>query len=195
MDDVLLVAATEGELAPLRGGPARAGIRTLVCGIGPVAAAVAVARELALDGPVRAVVCLGTAGVRPGRGLAIGDVVVGDVALLRLGVGERGRLLRRDADPALLDTARAALPEAQIAPIETVLAVGAGADADVEAMEGFAVLEAARAAGIPAIEVRAISNLVTDPRERWRLTDAAALAAEAAGRLAAAVSAGRAVPA
>jgi futalosine hydrolase len=40
--------------------------------------------------------------------------------------------------------------------------------ADVESMEGFAVLRAAERAGIPAIEVRGISNIVGDrARGRW----------------------------
>ena len=38
----------------------------------------------------------------------------------------------------------------------------------VEAMEGFAVLRAARQAGVPAVELRAISNVVEEPdRARW----------------------------
>jgi futalosine hydrolase len=38
----------------------------------------------------------------------------------------------------------------------------------VEAMEGFGVLRAAADAGVPAVEVRAISNAIGEPdRERW----------------------------
>jgi futalosine hydrolase len=40
-------------------------------------------------------------------------------------------------------------------------------------MEGFGVLRAAALAGVPAVEVRAISNLVAEAdRGRWRVTDA-----------------------
>jgi nucleoside phosphorylase len=43
----------------------------------------------------------------------------------------------------------------------------------VEAMEGFAVLRAAALAGVPALEVRAVSNEIGEPdRARWRLTEA-----------------------
>jgi futalosine hydrolase len=39
---------------------------------------------------------------------------------------------------------------------------------EVESMEGFAVLRAAEIAGVPAVEVRGISNIVTDrARSRW----------------------------
>ncbi len=41
-------------------------------------------------------------------------------------------------------------------------------DADVESMEGFAVLRAAAIAGVPAIEVRGISNYVGDrTKSEW----------------------------
>jgi len=40
----------------------------------------------------------------------------------------------------------------------------------VEAMEGFGVLRAAALAGVPAVEVRAISNEIgEDDRSRWDL--------------------------
>jgi nucleoside phosphorylase len=40
-------------------------------------------------------------------------------------------------------------------------------------MEGFAVLRAAALAGVPALEVRAVSNEIGEPdRARWRLTEA-----------------------
>jgi nucleoside phosphorylase len=40
----------------------------------------------------------------------------------------------------------------------------------IEAMEGFGVLRAAALAGVPAVEVRAISNELGEPdRGRWQL--------------------------
>jgi futalosine hydrolase len=40
-------------------------------------------------------------------------------------------------------------------------------------MEGFGVLRAAALAGVPAVELRAISNLVAEAdRSRWRVDDA-----------------------
>ncbi len=54
------------------------------------------------------------------------------------------------------------------------------ADISVEAMEGFGVLRAAELAGIPALEVRAISNDIEEvDRGRWHF-DAAFAAITAA---------------
>jgi futalosine hydrolase len=42
-------------------------------------------------------------------------------------------------------------------------------------MEGFAVLRAAELAGVPALEVRAVSNEIDEPdRARWRFEEALA---------------------
>jgi nucleoside phosphorylase len=51
-------------------------------------------------------------------------------------------------------------------------------------MEGFAVLRAARLAGVPAVEVRAVSNEIDEPdRTRWRFDDALATLDAALPRL------------
>jgi len=51
-------------------------------------------------------------------------------------------------------------------------------------MEGFALLRAADLAGIPAVELRAISNSPGEPdRSRWRFGDAVKALAEAIPRL------------
>jgi futalosine hydrolase len=80
--------------------------------------------------------------------------------------------------------ARRALPEAHVLPIGTSARVGGTTGCEVEAMEGFAVLRAAELAGIPAIEVRAVSNEIDEPdRARWRFDDALAALAGALPRL------------
>ena len=57
--------------------------------------------------------------------------------------------------------------------IGTSARVGGTTGCDVEAMEGFGVLRAAQRAGIPALEVRAISNAIEErDRSRWRFEDA-----------------------
>ena len=56
----------------------------------------------------------------------------------------------------------AALPDAHVLPIATSGQVGGGAACEVEAMEGFGVLRAAALAGVPALELRAISNPVAE---------------------------------
>src|SRR5919206_16480 len=77
------------------------------------------------------------------------------------------RVERVEPDRRLLDAARRALPDAPLLPIGTTAHVGRGVGCDVEAMEGFGVLRAAALAGVPALEVRAISNAV-DETDRGR---------------------------
>jgi futalosine hydrolase len=80
---------------------------------------------------------------------------------------------RERPEPRLVDAAQRALPEARVLPIGTSARVGGTSTCEVEAMEGFAVLRAARLAGIPAVEVRAVSNEIDEPdRTRWRFDDA-----------------------
>jgi futalosine hydrolase len=161
--DVLLVAATARELDGRDG---------LACGIGPVEAAAATARALALR-PVDAVLHLGVAG---GRGLSPGTLVVGTEAVYCDLSAAIALVDRVPADARLLAAARAVLPEAQTLPIGTSAAVGGVPhDVAVEAMEGFGVLRAAQLAGVPAIEIRAISNEIGEPdRALWRIADAIA---------------------
>jgi len=178
MPDVLLVAATERELGGQDG---------LVCGIGPVEAAAATARALA-QREVGAVLHIGVAG---GRGLGVGSLVIGSEAIY-CDLGAAIRLVDRVApDEQLLAAARSALG-APVLPIGTSAAVG-GVDHDlaVEAMEGFGVLRAAALAGVPALEVRAISNEIGESdRGLWRIDDAIASLAAVVPRLVAAIASG-----
>ena len=87
----------------------------------------------------------------------------------------------------LVAALRAALPDAHALPIHTSAAVGGARNSSsqaplVEAMEGFGVLRAAALAGVPAVEVRAISNEIgEDDRARWDIdAGLAALDARAA---------------
>jgi futalosine hydrolase len=164
MPDVLLVAATERELDGQDG---------LVCGVGPVEAAAATARVLA-QRDYGAVLHIGVAG---GRGLEVGSLVVGGEAIycdLSAGI----RIVDRvTADERLVAAARSSLDGVPVVSIGTSAAVG-GVDRDltVEAMEGFGVLRAAALAGVPALEVRAISNEIGQlDRRRWRIDDAVAV--------------------
>jgi nucleoside phosphorylase len=161
VSDVLLVAATERELDGRDG---------LVCGIGPVEAAVTTARALALH-PAAAVLHIGVAG---GRALQPGALVIGAEAVYADLAAAIALVDRAPADERLLAAARAALPLAPVLAIGTSAAVGSvGRDVAVEAMEGFGVLRAAILAGVPAIEIRAISNEIGEPdRARWQLAEA-----------------------
>src|SRR5512132_259987 len=160
---ILVVAATERELAGADG------TATLVCGIGPVEAAAATAQALAVQAPA-AVLHVGIAGA---RGLAAPQLVIGSEAVYEDAAG--GALVpgRIEPDAALLERARRALPDAEVLPIGTSARVGGTSGCTVEAMEGFAVLRAAELAGIPAVEVRAVSNEIDEPdRAKWRFDDA-----------------------
>jgi nucleoside phosphorylase len=81
---------------------------------------------------------------------------------------------RVSPDAALLAAAEEALPHAVALPIGTTAAVdgpcGALPTVRVEGMEGFAVLRACEIAGVPAVEVRAISNEIGEgDRARWQI--------------------------
>lgn len=170
---MLVVAATAAELAFVEG------VETLCCGIGPVEASLATMRAL-IERQPSAVLQIGIAGART---LAPPTLVLGAEAvycdLIDPG-SPLGRIERLAPDPALLAAAETALPQAHVLPIATSARVGGGSCCDVEAMEGFAVLRAAALAGVPALELRAVSNAVGEPdRRRWRIPEALALLAEA----------------
>ena len=99
---------------------------------------------------------------------------------------EAGALVPERAvpDPGLVAAARRALPDALALPIGTSARVGGTSGCQVEAMEGFAVLRAAQLAGVPAVEVRAISNEIEEPdRARWEFAGALAALEAALPRL------------
>jgi futalosine hydrolase len=162
---LLVVAATERELDGANGAA------TLACGIGPVEAAAATAHALTVARP-DALLHIGLAGRRGFTGC---ELVLGSEAIY---CDANGPLVpaRVRPDAELLAAARRALPDARVVPIGTSARVGGVADCDVEAMEGFAVLRAAELAGVPALEVRVVSNDVAEPdRALWRFDEALGL--------------------
>jgi len=174
---MLVVAATERELALLDG------FETFCCGIGPVEAALQTARALEELRP-EAVIQVGIAGSRT---LEPPALVLGSEAVY-CDVLDPGstvpRIERAQPEAALLERSRAALPEAHVLPIATCGRVGAGTGFEVEAMEGFGVLRACELAGVPAVELRAISNSPDEAdRALWRFDDAFAALADALQRL------------
>ncbi|HUK98602.1 MAG TPA: hypothetical protein VLV46_13170 [Gaiellaceae bacterium] len=169
---ILVVAATERELDYLDGVP------TLVCGIGPVESALATSAALARRRP-EALLHVGIAGAQR---LPTSTLVIGSEAVYCDVIDPSSsmqRVEREAPDAVLLAAAREALPAAHVLPVATTGRVGGGEGFEVEAMEGFGVLRAAALAGVPAVELRAVSNAVAEPdRGRWRTEDAlAALAA------------------
>ncbi len=166
-DRVLVVAATARELAVPRGW------RVLECGVGPVDAAVATAAAIAELRP-SVIVHVGIAGVRRVAAIAPPALVIGESSLYcDLDVPEAWAPRLLAPSPELLAAARRALPDAAVRSIGTSGRVGGAARCDVEAMEGFSVLRAAQRAGVPAIEIRAISNHIEEQdRARWQFDDA-----------------------
>lgn len=165
---ILVVAATRFEAALVDGAP----VRAVVSGIGPVDAALAAARAIADDAP-SAILQIGIAGAQtlPHASIALGsEAVYCDILDPASTIP---RVERVAPDARLLAAAHRALPDAHVLPIGTTGRVGGGDGCEVEAMEGFGVLRAAALAGVPALEVRAISNPVSEAdRGRWRIDDA-----------------------
>jgi futalosine hydrolase len=172
---ILVVCALASELD---GFVCPAGVEIVTCGVGPVEAAAATAQALA-RGRFEAVVNAGIAGVFPGRG-RIGDAfVIAHEVLADFGLEGGATLTLPDgatlaqhvhsARSLLEAAARTTLAPARGVTVSAITTTDATAlrlretyAADVESMEGFAVLRAAERAGIPAIEVRGISNVVGD---------------------------------
>ncbi len=189
---ILWVVAVPREAEALRD----AGGEVVVAGIGRTNAACATTETLLRRGPFDAVVSAGIAGSLPGSGLAIGELVVAtacvyaeeglaapdgfhDVAALRFPLGDfTGNAVPVEA--ALAAVAPAGSRRGAIATVATCSGTDAAAEevarrtgALAEAMEGAAVVHAARRLGVPAAEVRAISNSTGErPRQRWDLAAA-----------------------
>ena len=174
---MLVVAATEEELALLRE------FDTVCCGVGPVEAALQTARALEERRPAAVV----HAGIAGSRTLESAAVVLGSEAVYCDVIDPAStlpRIERARPDAGLLERARTALPEAHVLAIATCGRVGGGTGFDVEAMEGFGVLRACELAGVPAVELRAISNSPDEAdRTRWRFDEAFAALAVALHRL------------
>ncbi|MBC5811059.1 MAG: futalosine hydrolase, partial [Candidatus Eremiobacteraeota bacterium] len=172
---ILVVCALPAEL---RAFTPRAGVEILACGVGPVEAAAETARMLQRK-RFGAVVNAGIAGAFRGRA-RIGDaVIVSDEQFADFGLEGGGAFTLPDgatlaervpASPSLLERcaglpyrlARGVTVSQVTATRVTADRLSARYDADVESMEGFAVLRAAQLAGVPAIELRGISNYVDD---------------------------------
>ena len=183
-EDLLVVAATDREAAPFRSRD----MPTVVSGIGRVNAAVATTLALGTRpstivsvGIAGSLPSVGDNGEPP----AIGTIVIGDRSIYAeegmissegfTSIAEMGFPLAAFADgnsiqpdSHLLDRVRDLLPAARVGGIATV-ATCSGTDersveianrtgAVAEAMEGAAVLHAARLLGGSAVEIRTISN-------------------------------------
>ena len=204
MKRILVIVAVEAERTALGARCLAAPeVHVVVAGIGRTNAAASTAEALAearaTGAPFAAVISTGIAGALPGSNLALGTVIVADACVyaeegiaLPEGQGDM-RVLgfplgdfegnRVPVDGALLVAFRALGPACAIATVATcsgtdaaALSVRTRTGAMAEAMEGAAVVHAARRVGVPAIEIRSISNTTGDrATQRWDI--AAAFAA------------------
>ena len=201
MKRTLVIVAVEAERAALGARCLAAPeVRVVVAGIGRTNAAAATAEALAearaAGAPFAAVISTGIAGALPGSNLAIGTVLVSDACIyaeegiaLPEGQGDMRALgfplgdfegNRVPVDGALLVAFRALGPACEIATVATcsgtdaaALSVRTRTGAMAEAMEGAAVVHAARRVGVPAIEIRSISNTTGDrATQRWDISAA-----------------------
>ncbi|PZR58946.1 MAG: futalosine hydrolase [Candidatus Meridianibacter frigidus] len=181
---ILLTCAVGKELAFFTSMPH---VEMLVTGVGPVESGVSVARALA-QSSYELVINAGIAGAFPGAA-DIGQGVVVSEEFMFLGL-ENGEPLalpggarvvdRVSSDLALVDrmleqgfAAKRGLTVCAVTATQQS-AEGLAAYGDIESMEGFAVLRAAEMAGVAAIEVRGISNFVTDRAEsKWNFDEGA----------------------
>ena len=158
--------------------------RTLCCGVGPVDAAAATAAAVALARPA-AVIHIGIAGTRRARALPPATLVIGTEARYH-DLSAPAHLTPNVVvtPPSLVAAAARAFPDAPRLAIGTSGRIGGTTDTDVEAMEGYAVLRAAQMAGVPAIEVRVISNEIEqEDRTLWHFEAAFAAVRAATPRL------------
>ena len=184
MGPLLVVAAWEPELSHFRTlVSASMDVRLVDVGVGLVDAAVGTTRALMAHHP-RSALLLGTCGAFEGRGLAIGDVVVGSTAAWVDAAYVSGHaalppslVVAVEADPSVADAARRA--GAQCVQIATTAAVttDAGlaahlrATGDVEHLEAFAFARACATASppVPWTIVLGVANMVgPGGRDEWR---------------------------
>jgi futalosine hydrolase len=192
---VLIVTAVPAEARAI-GRPADA--RVVVAGIGRTNAAAATTEAIVRAAESAAstydcVISAGVAGALPGGDLAVGNVIVasacvyaeeglvtahGHVGIEAMGFGLGdfpGNAV--PVDPALLEILGATFSIGAIATVATCSGTDAAAaeiarrtGARAEAMEGAAVVHAARRLRVPAIELRAISNRAgARSRQEWDL--------------------------
>jgi len=190
---ILVVCALPAELRYLA---KRSSVEIFACGVGPVEAALATARKLALE-RYDAVVNAGIAGAFRGHARIGEALLVVEETLADLGL-EGGAPLTLPGGATLVECERAnaklvarcadaGLPTGRGITVSQVTTTAATAErlalrygAHIESMEGFSVLRAAAVAQVPALEVRGISNYVGDrDKSEWDFTAGARAAAAA----------------
>ncbi|WP_078556772.1 futalosine hydrolase [Bacillus alkalicellulosilyticus] len=198
VNDVAIIVSVEVEknaiLEGLNGAP---GFDVYVSGVGPVDAAIQTTTALSKK-KYKAVINMGIAGGFIGR-TTISDVVVASSIVIadlgtetetgfesvdKLGFGTTEISIESTLVTRVCDTLQKHNIHYRLGDILTLSTVTGTADtairlstrfpeAAAEAMEGFGVARSAQKAGIPVIEIRAISNAI-GPRDReaWKIKEA-----------------------
>ncbi len=197
----LLVAATEQEMAPVRGLAPKAGFDFLVSGVGPVEAAFQLTRYLStVSIPVSGVINFGVAGAYFGSGLDILDLCLADREVFAdFGICLSGDIIPLDLtsipvfrefslDNPLARQIVSFYGDNGVDFLKGTFATVSGVSgtevrgrmlsrqcqAICENMEGAAMARVCQGLGIDFVEVRAISNMVEDRNTaNWRLGEAA----------------------
>lgn len=199
---VLIVTAVEAEAKAI-GNPS--GATVIVGGVGRTNAAVATTRALLGNTSFHAVINAGIAGILPGSGLEIGDILLADACVYAeegvetpdgfRSLESMGFTLgdfpgnRVPVDASMLNACLDLHPAGPIATVATCSGTDALATTIVErtqalaeAMEGAAVVHAALLGGLPALEVRAMSNTTGDrANQHWDIPAALAALGHAIG--------------
>lgn len=198
--ELLVCCATDLEGALLRERLRdRSHIRIVTTGVGPVNAAHAATLAI-LDQKPSAILVCGVGGAYPGSGLGIGSVVCAaaeiygdlganspagflDMKALGFAVADGPAPVYNEFDLQVFPIAR----RVKFVTVSTCTgtevaarAIEARTGGAVENMEGAAIAHVAYLHGVPAGEVRGISNIVTDRDPKaWRLKEASTAAQEA----------------
>ncbi|MGD0472297.1 MAG: futalosine hydrolase [Candidatus Velthaea sp.] len=178
---ILVVCAVAEELD----GFARPDVDVVCVGIGPVEAALGTLRALAAK-PYALAINAGIAGGFAGRAPIGSAVAVTVERYLEIGREDGGAIVLPPgvrveatcaADAGLLERYRSRLPKAVFGTgiTSATITTSAARSAELatryapetESMEGFSVLRAAAVAGVAAVELRGISNIVGDPIGGW----------------------------
>ncbi|MCH2153232.1 MAG: futalosine hydrolase [Phycisphaerales bacterium] len=162
-------------------------------GIGRTNAAAATTQHCLEHGNISAVISAGIAGSLPASDLCIGDVLLADRCIyVEEGLASPDGFQNMETmgfslgdfpgnevpvDPTLLARVRGQFPTGAIATVATCSGTDQQAQmvvertsAKAEAMEGAAVVHAARRLGLPALEIRGISNTTGDRNlQQWDL--------------------------
>ena len=181
-EQVLIAAAFEGEVAPLRDRIQKRGgatVRTETIGIGLVEASLGMAAAIAKHSP-KLVMLIGTAGSYPDRGLKVGDVVEAAEARIACPAHAEGRA----ALPTLMKS-RVVLPDLRLSSMRPRRVIAGNTlsittedslawairdflRADIEHLEVFAAARACELASIDFACVLGIANAVGDMgRRQW----------------------------